>query len=406
MPVSPIILVNTATTLALAIVALWLGYRINQKISVFNRYNIPPAVSGGLLISALVALIELTSGWQIRFDLQLRDLLLIGFFSTIGLSAKLRQMLEGGKALAVMLGLAVVFLLFQNLTGTALAMLAGESPLYGLIGGSISLAGGHGTALTWGVLFEQHFGLANASTLGMTFATVGLISGGLIGGPVAAFLIRRHRLSSALREPELPHIEVGTRTTYLIDLNSLLTAVLLMALCFALGAAVYDWLAALGTRLPAFLTAMFLGILLTNGLELCKIEVDQRPIQLMGDLSLQLFLGMSLISLPLLSLQGALGMISLVMLIQAAVIALFSVWLVFPLLGRDYDAACICAGFIGMGLGATPVGIANMNALTSRFGPSPKAYLVIPLLGAFFIDIANATLVQLLLGFSWFSGAG
>lgn len=402
----PLLLINTATTLAMAIVALWLGYQINRRIGFLNRYNIPPAVTGGLPISAMVALSEVLSGWQIRFDLELRDLLLIAFFSTIGLSAKLRQMLEGGKALAIMLGLAVLFLLFQNLTGVALALLAGESPLYGLIGGSISLAGGHGTAITWGQLFEEHFGLANASTLGMTFATVGLITGGLVGGPVAAYLIRHHQLEPNRADPELPQVTINQKTTYLIELNSLLTAVLLIALCFALGASVYDWLSGQGMRLPAFLTAMFLGILLSNGLELCRVKLDARPIQLVGDLSLQLFLGMSLISLPLLSLQGALGLISLVMLMQALVIALFSIWLIFPLLGRNYDAACISAGFIGMGLGATPVGIANMNAVTNRFGPSPKAYLVIPLLGAFFIDIANASLVQLLLGLSWFNGAG
>jgi ESS family glutamate:Na+ symporter len=402
----PLLLINTATTLALAIVALWLGYQINRRIGFLNRYNIPPAVTGGLPISALVALSEVFSGSQIRFDLQLRDLLLIAFFSSIGLSAKLRQMLDGGKALAIMLGLAVLFLIFQNLTGVALALLAGENPLYGLIGGSISLAGGHGTAITWGQLFEEHFGLANASTLGMTFATVGLISGGLVGGPVAAYLIRRHQLKPNRADPELPQVKINQQTTYLIELNSLLTAVLLIALCFALGASVYDWLSGRGMRLPAFLTAMFLGIVLSNGLELCRVKLDTRPIQLVGDLSLQLFLGMSLISLPLLSLQGAWGLISLVMVMQALVIALFSIWLVFPLLGRNYDAACISAGFIGMGLGATPVGIANMNALTNRFGPSPKAYLVIPLLGAFFIDIANASLVQLLLGLNWFTGTG
>lgn len=400
----PALLINTPVTLSIAIVALWLGYHINQRIRFLHEYNIPPAVTGGLPISALVAVAELASGWDIRFDLQLRDLLLIAFFSTIGLSARLRQMLEGGKMLVIMLGLAVIFLLFQNLTGTVLSLLAGESPLYGLIGGSISLAGGHGTAITWGQMFEEHFGLENASSLGMTFATAGLITGGLIGGPVGAYLIRHHQLASDHQDTALPRVESGKQVTYLIELNGLLTAVLLIALCFALGAAVYEWVSGIGIRLPAFLTAMFLGIVVTNGLELCKVEVDQRPIQLAGDLSLQLFLGMSLISLPLLSLQGALGMISLVMLMQALVITVFTVWIIFPLLGRSYDAACISAGFIGMGLGATPVGIANMNALTNRFGPSPKAYLVIPLLGAFFIDIANATLVQILLGFGLFSG--
>lgn len=400
---APLLLINIPFTLAISIAALWLGYQINQRIHFLHHYNIPPAVSGGLPISALIALGEVFSGWQIRFDLQLRDLLLIAFFSTIGLSARFRQMLEGGKALAIMLGLATVLLLFQNFTGIGLAVLVGESPLYGLVGGSISLAGGHGTAITWGQLFEQHFALENATALGMTFATAGLITGGVLGGPVAAFLIRRNNLYSQHLDPAMPHVEMGNDVTYMIGLNSLLTAVLLITLCFAMGASVYNWVAESGIRVPAFLTAMFFGIVLTNLLELCRFKLDQRPIQLVGDLSLQLFLGMSLISLPLLSLQGALGMISLLMLAQAIVITLFTVWLVFPALGRNYDAACISAGFIGMGLGATPVGIANMNALTNRFGPSPKAYLVIPLLGAFFIDIANATLVQILLGFGFFN---
>lgn len=400
---SPVFLINTPVTLSLAIVVLWLGLRINQWIPVLGRLNIPVGVTGGLPASALVAVLELMSGWDIRFDLELRDLLLIVFFSTVGLSARLRQMLEGGKALALMLGLAVVLLLFQNLAGTLVALIGGESPLYGLIGGSVSLAGGHGTALTWGQLFEEHFGLANAQSMGMTFATVGLISGGLIGGPVGAWLVSHYRLAPGGEDARLPSAAATTKeVTYLIELNSLLRAVLLVALCFALGSVIYDWLSGLEIRLPAFLTAMFLGILLTNGLELFRVEVDYRPIQLMGDVSLQLFLGMSLISLPLLALQGAVGMISLVMVVQAVVITVFTIWVVFPLLGRDYDAACIGSGFIGMGLGATPVGIANVNALTSRYGPSPKAYLVIPLLGAFFIDIANATLVQLLLGSGWF----
>ena len=394
--------INTPITVAIAIIALWIGFHVNRRIGFLHTYNIPPAVSGGLLISLLIAVIEATGGVQIRFDLQLRDLLLITFFSTIGLSARLRQMLEGGKALGIMLGLAIVLLLLQNATGTLVALIAGESALYGLIGGSVSLAGGHGTAITWGQLFEEHFGLTNASSIGMTFATAGLIMGGLIGGPVGAWLIRRNNLHPQEQMSELPHIESSQKISYIIELNSLLSAVLLISLCFALGATVYGWLSGAGIRLPAFLTAMFLGILLTNSLEFFRVSIDHRPIQLVGDLSLQLFLGMSLISLPLLSLQGAIGLISVVMVMQAIVITLLTVLVAFPLLGRNYDAACISSGFIGMGLGATPIGIANMNALTNRFGPSTKAYLVIPLLGAFFIDIANASLVQTLLGMDLF----
>lgn len=393
------LLISTSAALSLAIVALWLGYHINRRVKFLNHYNIPAAVTGGLPISMLVALIEVSGLAQLRFDLELRDMLLIVFFSTIGLSAKFAQMLEGGKALGIMLGLAVVFLLAQNLLGTGLAVILGESPLYGLIGGSVSLAGGHGTALTWGQLFEEHFDLENASSLGLIFATAGLITGGLIGGPVAAYLIKRHQLEPAAEDLELPNVAAGDSRTYMIHIDSMLRATLLIAICFGLGASVYDWIAGRGIRVPAFLTAMFLGIVITNTMDALHIKFDKRPVQFIGDISLQLFLGMSLISLPLLSLQGALGGIALVMVMQAILISAFTILLVFPLLGRNYDAACISAGFIGMGVGATPVGIANMNAITSRFGPSPKAYLVIPLLGAFFIDIANATLVQLLLGF-------
>ncbi|OWL84090.1 sodium/glutamate symporter [Halopseudomonas aestusnigri] len=360
------LLINTPTTLALTVISLWLGCWINQRVAVLSHYNIPAAVSGGLPISALVAVMQLLSDREIQFDLQLRDLLLIAFFSTIGLSSRLRQLLAGGRALAIMLGLAVVLLLCQNLVGTLLALGLGENSLYGLIGGSISLAGGHGTALTWGQLFEDHFQLVNASTLGLAMATAGLISGGLLGGPVSAWLIRRHGLVSTEVESELPHLEGRGKTTYLIDLNHLLTAVLLVALCFALGASVYDWLSGLGLRLPAFLTAMFLGIVLANGLDMAGVEVDARPIQLVGDLSLQLFLGMSLISLPLLSLQGAFGVIGIMLLIQAVVITLFTVFLVFPLLGRNYDAACISAGFIGMGRGSAAVSFTRLPEAISR----------------------------------------
>ncbi|MDZ4299164.1 MAG: sodium/glutamate symporter [Moraxellaceae bacterium] len=393
------ILVGTPAALSLAIVALWLGYHINKRVPFLHHYNIPAAVTGGLPISLIVALIEAAGLAQLRFNLELRDMLLIVFFSTIGLSAKFAQMLEGGKALTIMLVLAVVFLAAQNLLGTGLANMLGEDPLYGLIGGSISLAGGHGTALTWGQMFEEHFELANASSLGLTFATAGLITGGLIGGPVAAYLIKRHQLQPPSENLELLSVTASTSRTYVLHAESMLRATFMIAICFGLGALVYDWIADRGIRVPAFLTAMFLGIVITNGMDLFKINFDKNPVQFIGDISLQLFLGMSLISLPLLSLQGAMGGIMLVMMMQALLISAFTVFIVFPLLGRDYDAACISAGFIGMGVGATPVGIANMNAITSRFGPSPKAYLVIPLLGAFFIDIANALLVQLILGF-------
>ncbi len=389
--------------LALAIVALWLGMAVNARVSFLERYNIPAAVTGGLLISLVLSLLQLLAGLQVQFDLALRDLLLIVFFSTIGLSARLRALLVGGRALALMLLLAVAFLLLQNVVGVGMAWVLDTHPAYGLIGGSISLVGGHGTALSWGQVFAEELGLEAAAGLGVMFATAGLITGGLCGGPVGAWLIKRHSLSSTEKTVEMAHIEAHGKMTYLINVPDFMRALFLVALCFGVGAQVNDWLIAYNVRLPGFLTAMLMGIVMANVLDASGVKVDTRPVDLMGAISLQLFLGLSMISMPLLELRSAFGAVFLVMLLQSLLIVAFTVLVIFRALGRDYDAACISAGFIGMGLGATPVGIANMNAITDKFGPSSKAFLVIPLLGAFFIDIANASVVQFLIGLPLFS---
>ncbi|WP_071871591.1 sodium/glutamate symporter [Atopomonas hussainii] len=393
-----------AMGLALAIIALWLGMAVNARVGFLERYNIPAAVTGGLLISLVLSLLQALAGLQVQFDLALRDLLLIVFFSTIGLSARLRALLVGGRALALMLLLAVAFLLLQNVVGVGMAVAFDTHPAYGLIGGSISLVGGHGTALSWGQVFADELGLEDAAGLGMMFATAGLITGGLCGGPLGAWLIKRHNLSSTEKTVEMAHIEAHGTLTYLINVPDFMRALFLVALCFGVGAQVNDWLIGYNVRLPGFLTAMLMGIVLANVLDASGVKVDTRPVDLMGAISLQLFLGLSMISMPLLELRSAFGAVFLVMLLQSVLIVAFTVLVIFRALGRDYDAACISAGFIGMGLGATPVGIANMNAITDKFGPSSKAFLVIPLLGAFFIDIANASVVQFLLGLPLFSG--
>ncbi|SEK23162.1 glutamate:Na+ symporter, ESS family [Atopomonas hussainii] len=393
-----------AMGLALAIIALWLGMAVNARVGFLERYNIPAAVTGGLLISLVLSLLQALAGLQVQFDLALRDLLLIVFFSTIGLSARLRALLVGGRALALMLLLAVAFLLLQNVVGVGMAVAFDTHPAYGLIGGSISLVGGHGTALSWGQVFADELGLEDAAGLGMMFATAGLITGGLCGGPLGAWLIKRHNLSSTEKTVEMAHIEAHGTLTYLINVPDFMRALFLVALCFGVGAQVNDWLIGYNVRLPGFLTAMLMGIVMANVLDASGVKLDTRPVDLMGAISLQLFLGLSMISMPLLELRSAFGAVFLVMLLQSVLIVAFTVLVIFRALGRDYDAACISAGFIGMGLGATPVGIANMNAITDKFGPSSKAFLVIPLLGAFFIDIANASVVQFLLGLPLFSG--
>ena len=388
--------------LMLSILVLYLGFYLNRKIRFLSEFYIPPAVTGGLVCSIIVAVIYYAADLEIAFDMQIRDLLLLVFFSTIGLSAKLRTLAAGGKALAILVIVAAVFLLFQNTTGVLLAMAFDAHPAYGLMGGSISFAGGHGTSIAWGQEAEA-VGLEGASAIGIAFATFGLIAGGLLGGPVARWLIQSNRL-----EPDstatAADAEGGADASdgRAGELFNILTAILMLAICVALGDSVNRFLFAQGVLLPGFLTAMFIGIVITNLSDTFRFEIHPVTIDKFGEVALNIFLVMSLMSMKLWSLATAFGPILVVLMAQMLVITLVVVFVVFRAMGRDYDASVISAGFVGLGLGATPVAIANMDAVTRRFGPSPKAFLVVPLVGAFFIDILNALVIKFFVGFMTF----
>jgi ESS family glutamate:Na+ symporter len=392
-----IIELDPVRVLVLSIVVLWAGERITARLPFLQRFSIPIAVTGGILCSLVVAALDIFGGIRISFDLELRDTLLLVFFSTIGLSAKLRLLAEGGRLLAILAVLTLVFLMSQNAVGLLTAMALGEPLGYGLIGGSVSLAGGHGTAITWGALGEEA-GFNNATSLGLTFATFGLICGGLVGGPVAGWLIRRHNLSGPSESPpsEEGRAEPEADRGLVVSVTSrqVIRTILLLGVCVGVGAELNELLRERGTVLPGFLTAMGVGIVLTNLADLRGQPVDPPTVDLFNDVSLHLFLAMSLMSMQLVQLAGSLGGVLLVLAFQVVLATGFAVFVVFRFCGRDYDAAIIAAGYAGLGLGATPVGVANMNAVTSRFGPSPKAFLVIPLVGAFLLDIVNALVIQ------------
>ena len=355
-------------------------------------------LSGGLICSVVVALIHGVADLEITFDMRVRDILLLVFFSTIGLGAKLRTLAAGGKALAILIVVAAVFLVFQNTTGVLLAMAFGDHPGYGLMGGSISFAGGHGTAIAWGAEAEEA-GLEAANAIGIAFATFGLIAGGLLGGPVAHWLIQSNGLKprKAVRttKDEVASEADDGREGELFDI---LTVILMLAVCVALGDSVNRFLFERGVLLPGFLTAMFVGIVITNLSDVVRFDMHPESIEKFGEIALSIFLAMSLMSMQLWSLATAVGPILVVLMAQMLVITALVVFVVFRVMGRDYDASVISAGFVGLGLGATPVAIANMDAITTRFGPSPKAFLVVPLVGAFFIDILNAVVIKFFIG--------
>ena len=388
--------VSGVDILLFAISVWFIGTYLTKKISFLRHYNIPVAVTGGLLCSLAITAIHGLFAIEITFDTSLRDLLLLTFFSTIGLSAKFSLLKEGGMTLVILMIAAAVILVLQNGTGVILAMFLADHPGYGLFGGSVSLAGGHGTSIAWGQVAEEA-GLVGAGDIGIAFATFGLIAGGVIGGPIAEYLIEKHDLKpprTMRAGGDGGETADEQQRPYLPKVSSTLGTLLVLAICVQVGHLVNEWLAATGLTLPGFLTAMITGIVIANVADVIGARINDVARENVGEISLQLFLAISLMSMQLWVLAGEIGPILIVLFCQMLVITLFAVWFLFRILGRNYDAAVMVAGFTGLGMGATPVGIANMNAVTSKLGPSPKAFLVVPLVGAFFLDIINALIIK------------
>ncbi len=375
--------------LSLSILVLFLGMFLNRKIKVLGDNYIPPAVTGGLLFSLVTLLIYNFASIQVDFNMEMRDLLLLVFFSTVGLSARVSTLAAGGKALALLAVVAGAFLFLQNSVGILIATLFDAHPGYGLMAGSVSFAGGHGTAIAWGQVAEDA-GLEGAAPIGLAFATFGLVAGGLIGGPIAKQLITRHRIAGSTETEDANHDASAAAGGDGHWLYGVLISLLVLALCVSLGDLVNRALSDRDVNLPGFLTSMFVGIVITNLADVFKKPLDPVVVDKFGEVALNIFLSMSMMAIQLWTLAGAAQAIMIVLIAQVLLMTAFAMLIVYRIMGRDFDAVVIASGFAGMGLGATPVAIANMNAVTSRYGPSTKAFLVVPLVGAFFIDLLNA----------------
>ncbi len=387
-------------TVIVAILVLFLGKYLTSKLAFLREYNIPEPVSGGLIASILFGILYGAFDLEFQFALGLRDTLLIMFFTTIGLSSKFSTLIQGGKPLLILLVVAVAYLFIQNFTGLAAAQVTGQPAEIGIIGGSVSLSGGHGTAIAWAPRFIEQYGVTNAMEIGIAGATFGLILGGVIGGPIAKFLITRYRLSPS-HDPALTIGVPHERGETPIDYQNMLNVILIISASIGAGLSLNALVGGWGLNLPDFVACLFAGILVTNlgPLVFRRVHWPERSksLALISDLSLGLFLAMSLMSLQLWTLAGLGGSILLLLVAQVVVITLFVVFVVFRLMGKDYDAAVMSAGYAGLALGATPTAIANMTAVTEKFGASAKAFVVVPLVGAFFIDIFNALIIEFLL---------
>jgi ESS family glutamate:Na+ symporter len=394
-------------TLALASVVLFAGYGIRRRVPVLDRYNIPAPVVGGFLFAAAALVLRLRGLLAFEFDATLQTPLMIAFFTTIGLGASLRLLRVGGVQVLLFLVLAAGLAALQDTLGVALAHALGVHPFLGLIAGSITMTGGHGTGAAFGKLLEEQYGFPGGLTLAMAAATFGLVSGGLLGGPVATLLVRRNglrpapgaantgmvaSLEHAALDEEIDTEPAGAPPTA-YSLMKGLTIILVAMWVGSLFSALWGRHVP-GFPLPAYIGAMFCAAIIRNLADLAgHPRIEQRVVDDLGTIALSLFLAMALMSLRLWELLDLAVPLVVILTLQVTMMGLFAYFVTFRVMGRDYDAAVMAGGHCGFGLGATPNAVANMESIVERFGPAPRAFLVVPMVGAFFIDFANAWII-------------
>ncbi|SIT92652.1 sodium/glutamate symporter [Edaphobacillus lindanitolerans] len=376
--------INQITTLFLAVALYLLGMALINRIGILDRFLIPAPVVGGLIFAILALVLQTTGVVEISLDTSLQTLFMIAFFTTVGLGASFKLIKMGGKLLLIYLLLCGVTVFMQNLIGVSLAELFGIDPLLGVMSGAVTMSGGHGGAAAYGQTIEE-LGITSAVTIGMAAATLGLICGSLSGGPIARHLIKKHDLKPAEGEIE-EYVEKDEKP---IHERSFMVQIALITLSMAGGTYLGDlFTEATGFVLPAYIGAMFVAVIVRNIMDrLFPGTINMKEINLIGDISLAIFLSMALMSIKLWELAGlALPLVGIVI-VQVFFIILFAVFVMFRFLGKDYDAAVMISGFLGHGLGATPNAMANMGATVNKYGPSRTAFLVVPIVGAFLMDV-------------------
>jgi ESS family glutamate:Na+ symporter len=388
-------------TLTLAALVYFLGIQLRKRIRWLDRLNIPAAVVGGLLFTTLVLLLRQWS-ITIQLDTSMQATLSVAFFTSIGMGASLALLRAGGIQVLIFLVLATLFCLVQNFVGIAIALGFEENPLLGVMAGSVTLVGGPATGLAFAPIFEQA-GLRGAGPLALTAATAGIVCGGLVGGPVGTRLIHRFGLRSAgfanpsaVQEvkaelespPETLVLEVDRED------SGFIRNLVILALAMGLGSMVSAQIQSLGITLPAYIGAMLVASVLRNIDDVTGwLRIDQRAMEFAGNLALNIFLVVALMNLKLWELAGLALPLLAILMAQVLVVVLFALTVSFRVMGKDYESAVMSSGFIGFVLGTTANAVANMRALVARFGPAPRAFLVVPLVGAFFIDFTNAIII-------------
>lgn len=399
-----ILKIESFLSATLGLIVLFAGRGLNQRFRLLQDYNIPEPVTGGLLFSLLFALIYFTIGIEVVFDLARRDVMLVYFFTIIGINSRFQDLLLGGKPLAILLAATVGYMFIQNLTGVSIATAFGLPPQVGMLGGTVSLIGGHGTAIAWAPTFAEDYGITNAMEIAVACATFGLILASLMGGPIANYLIKRHHLQPAGQDAQ-PDVgmSIQEEQSTKIDYTGFIHALLAIHLSIIIGFLLNETLAAFNFKLPLFVTCLFAGILISNTLPTLlpnsSWPARTPAIALIAEVSLGIFLAMSLMSMQLWVVVDLAGPILTILLVQFMIAASLAIFLIFRLMGSNYDAAVVCAGFGGISLGSTATAMANMTAVAQRYGNSHLAFIIVPLVAAFFVDLVNAVMIKFFLAY-------
>ncbi len=398
-----IISVGTLESFLIAISVLFLGHFINAKLPVLTKFNIPEPIVGGLIVAILITVLHF-NGIELEFSLPLQNTFMLMFFSTVGLAANYTQLVKGGAKVLVFLAVASFFIIIQNGVGVTLATALGLDPLMGLIAGSITLSGGHGTGAAWSQTFSENYGLDHSLEIAMASATFGLIVGGLIGSPVAKKLIDKHNFESEYGRGTQAHNRFPELVTYneyeedKVTSKKVIEVLFVLLICVTGAQYLEGWVESFHISwlmIPDFVYALFIGVFITNLLQVTKVhKLDTDTVDILGTVSLSLFLAMALMSLKLWNIFDLAIPFLVILAVQSVVLGIFAYFVTFKVMGSNYDAAVISGGHCGFGLGATPTAVMNMGSLVNRYGPSPQAFMVVPIVGAFFIDIVNLIILQ------------
>ena len=388
-------------SLLLAILVLLAGTMINRRVAFLSTYNSPDPITGGLIFAALASIATAVAGWKLGIDQTLKPILLLMFFAGVGMCADLRMLKRGGKALLIFLLVLFPYILVQNAVGIGTAKALDLHPIFGLVGGSITLVGGHGTGAAYAERFAEVNNLQSVMELSMTVATIGLVIGGIIAGPVAQYLIKRYNLRSTAKEGAVDEREEAAKPITTVGFIGSLAGIFAAVIAG-------QWLASKfsggAITIPGFLWCMIVGVAIRNIVPFTPVRLDDRAADLISGVCLSLFLVTTMMALDLVEVALSAGPFLVILALQVVFIVIYVIYVCFRFMGRDYEAAVTSAALIGFNMGSTATAMANMQAITSKYGPAPTSYLIVPLAGAFFVDLMNAFVLTVLLSMAFMGG--